>query len=167
MKSEFYVDGDHRLSGREIMLDNSGIVYGGGSWVVIEPDGHHFWFVQNNGADGDDWSRNNVITGGAGAMGFRLPLTEEAKVLIDVVVGGKSGLLEKQASRVVSRHLRDSSERDGGGSKIKFYHASPRRYRHGDIITGGHEGGAGYTHPNVCMTTSPDPHATIRCGIPN
>ena len=109
MKPEHYVDGDHHLSGREIMLDKTGIAYGGGSWVVIEPDGHHFWFVQNNGADGDDWSRNNVMTGGAGAMGFRLPLTEEAKVLIDVAVGGKSELLEKQASRVVSRYLRDSS----------------------------------------------------------
>ncbi len=48
----------------------------------------------------------------------------------------------------------------------KFYHASPRRFRHGDIITGGHEGGSGYAHPNVCMTTSPKAHGTIASNIP-
>ena len=48
----------------------------------------------------------------------------------------------------------------------KFYHASPRRFRHGDIITGGHEGGSGYAHPNVCMTTSPKAHGTIARNIP-
>lgn len=49
---------------------------------------------------------------------------------------------------------------------IKFYHASPVRFRHGDIITGGHSGGSGYAHSNVCMTTSPVPHGTIASNIP-
>ena len=49
---------------------------------------------------------------------------------------------------------------------VKFYHASPRRFRHGDVLTGGHSGGAEYCHDNVCMTTSPDPHITIRSNIP-
>ena len=31
------------------------------------------WFVLNNGADGDDWSANNVQTGGAGAIGWVVP----------------------------------------------------------------------------------------------
>lgn len=48
----------------------------------------------------------------------------------------------------------------------RFYHASPRRFRHGDILTGGHSGGWGSAHSNVCMTTSPDPHVTIRASIP-
>lgn len=46
-------------------------IYGGGSWFVIQPDA--IWWVENNGADGDDWSRNNVRTGGAGAIGWRIP----------------------------------------------------------------------------------------------
>lgn len=48
----------------------------------------------------------------------------------------------------------------------KFYHASPRRFRHGDILTGHRPGGYGSNHPNVCMTTDPMPHATIRSVIP-
>lgn len=49
---------------------------------------------------------------------------------------------------------------------IKFYHASPRRFRHGDLLVGGHAGGAGTGHTHICMTTSPEPHATIRGNIP-
>ena len=44
---------------------------------------------------------------------------------------------------------------------IRFYHASPRRFRHGDILTGGHDGGYGYAHSNVCMTDGPAPHGTV------
>lgn len=47
------------------------------------------------------------------------------------------------------------------GAKIRYFHASPVRFRYGDILTGGHEGGAGYKHWDVCMTNSPVPHATI------
>lgn len=66
-----------------IWIDDTAYIYGGGVWVVLEPDGKHFWYVQNNGADGDNWGHNNVATGGAGAIGFRLPLTVEAQVLIE------------------------------------------------------------------------------------
>jgi hypothetical protein len=79
-----YVEGNHVLKGTEISISSRSLAYGGGEWVVIEPDEKHFWYVLNNGADGDDWSRNNVQTGGAGAIGRRVPLTEEAKVLIEV-----------------------------------------------------------------------------------
>ena len=50
---------------------------------------------------------------------------------------------------------------------MKFYHASPRRFRHGDILTGNKPGGIGYGHQNVCLTTSPIPHATIASLIPD
>jgi hypothetical protein len=46
-------------------------VYGGGDWFVVGPE--HLWYVQNNGMDGDDWSLNNIRTGGAGAIGYRVP----------------------------------------------------------------------------------------------
>lgn len=84
-KSEYYVPGTgHKPQGEQIWIDKTALGYGGGSWVVIEPGEQHFWFVKNNGADGDDWSHNNVSTGGAGAIGYRLPYTDEAKVLIEV-----------------------------------------------------------------------------------
>lgn len=50
-------------------------IYGGGDWFVVGPD--WIWYVQNNGMDGDDWSRNNIITGGAGAIGWRVPYTAD------------------------------------------------------------------------------------------
>jgi hypothetical protein len=46
-------------------------IYGGGNWFVVGPAG--IWYVRNNGADGDDWSSNNVRTGGAGAIGWMVP----------------------------------------------------------------------------------------------
>jgi hypothetical protein len=41
-------------------------IYGGGRWFHI--NGSDLYYVINNGADGDDWSRNNYHTGGAGAI---------------------------------------------------------------------------------------------------
>lgn len=49
--------------------------WGGGEWWVIQKE--WIWHVQNNGFDGDDWSRNNVQTGGAGAIGVRVPFSDE------------------------------------------------------------------------------------------
>lgn len=46
-------------------------IYGGGDWFVV---GHDWiWYVRNNGGDGDNWAANNVKTGGAGAIGWRIP----------------------------------------------------------------------------------------------
>ena len=58
----------------EVLLDTMNL-YGGG--YRITADEQYVWFIDNNGADGDDWSRNNVETWGAGAIGRRLPRTEE------------------------------------------------------------------------------------------
>ncbi len=52
------------------LLDTQNI-YGGGDWFVVGKSG--IWYVRNNGMDGDDWSRNNVRTGGAGAIGWKIP----------------------------------------------------------------------------------------------
>ena len=49
--------------------------WGGGEWWVIQDS--WIWYIKNNGFDGDDWSRNNVQTGGAGAIGVRVPFSEE------------------------------------------------------------------------------------------
>jgi hypothetical protein len=55
----------------ERLIDRQDI-YGGGWWLVVAVDG--IWYVENNGADGDMWDANNVGTGGAGAIGWRIPM---------------------------------------------------------------------------------------------
>ena len=74
--------GPIELRGKEIEnpLDKGNIAYGGGSWFVFESG--VIWYVQNNGADGDDWSRNNIVTGGAGAIGWKVPKTNELESTI-------------------------------------------------------------------------------------
>lgn len=47
--------------------------YGGGESLVLDPAHHRIWAIRNNGADGDDWSRNNIETAGAGAIGAYIP----------------------------------------------------------------------------------------------
>lgn len=64
--------GQHRPVGERFC--STGNLHGSGSWFVVGHDG--IWFIQNNGMDGDDWSRNNIITGGAGAIGWRVPYSE-------------------------------------------------------------------------------------------
>ncbi|MCL2140329.1 MAG: hypothetical protein FWH42_01425 [Dehalococcoidia bacterium] len=53
-----------------IIYDDSN-VYGGGMWII--DDGKNYYFVKNNGADGDDWSLNTIQTAGAGAYGWKVP----------------------------------------------------------------------------------------------
>jgi len=82
--------GHHKIPGELTYIkDRRSVIYGGGEWVVTEPDGKHFWYVRNNGADGDDWSRNNVQTGGAGAIGVRAPLTPEVGAWIEAASKGE------------------------------------------------------------------------------
>lgn len=65
-------DEAHTLVGETLLTINAEhVLFGGGRWWVAADDG--LWFVRNNGADGDDWSRNNVRTDGAGAIGWRMP----------------------------------------------------------------------------------------------
>lgn len=49
-------------------------IYGGGIQYVVTAE--YIWHVKNNGMDGDDWSQNNIRTGGAGAIGTRFEKTE-------------------------------------------------------------------------------------------
>lgn len=55
-------------------------IYGGGEWYHLSDT--HFWWVRNNGADGDDWSINNYPTGGAGAIALRIARTPEVDSLL-------------------------------------------------------------------------------------
>jgi hypothetical protein len=57
-------------------------LYGSGDWFVVGSD--WIWYVQNNGMDGDDWAVNNVRTGGAGAIGWRVPYDPELAAKLGV-----------------------------------------------------------------------------------
>lgn len=54
---------------------NTENAYGGGDWIVVGPE--HIWYVRNNGSDGASWEQNNVATGGAGAIGWRVDYSPE------------------------------------------------------------------------------------------
>lgn len=56
-------------------------IYGGGRWFILQPK-KWIWLIQNNGSDGSNWSWNNVETGGAGAIGKRIPWDEKTAELI-------------------------------------------------------------------------------------
>lgn len=55
--------------------DRPWTLYGTGE--VFAHDSDHLYFVRNNGNDGDNWAHNNVITGGAGAIGWAIPFDPE------------------------------------------------------------------------------------------
>ncbi len=50
-------------------------IYGGGECYILGDS--RIWKIRNNGMDGDCWSSNNVRTGGAGAIGYIYPRTED------------------------------------------------------------------------------------------
>lgn len=87
-----YPEGSHRLDGEWLLIPGSGKpLYGTGTWLVLCSDS--IWTVENNGMDGDDWSRNNVQTHGAGAVGHRVPADAElaARIRELAAAAGKAG----------------------------------------------------------------------------
>jgi hypothetical protein len=92
LRSEFLVHADRhfwgedgqsmRLEGETVNIGEGQTIYGGGEWFVVQPE--WIWYVQNNGADGDNWSGNNIRTGGAGARGYRFEHTPERDEIVDL-----------------------------------------------------------------------------------
>jgi hypothetical protein len=68
-------------------------IYGGGSWFVVGKD--YIWYVKNNGMDGDSWDENNVRTGGAGAIGWRIPYNESTASQLKEYSEKEKGLKDK------------------------------------------------------------------------
>lgn len=62
-----------------IILDTFNI-YGGGEKIII--DDTNIWYINNNGADGDYWDINNILTGGAGGVGYYKKINEEILKII-------------------------------------------------------------------------------------
>lgn len=63
-------EGEHMPEGETVF--DTFTIYGGGERLIIGPE--YIWYLRNNGAGGDNWSLNNIRTGGAGAIGWRIPL---------------------------------------------------------------------------------------------
>jgi hypothetical protein len=59
-------------------------IYGSGDCFVVNDD--EVWYLRNNGMDGDDWSRNNVTTGGAGAIGWRASRSSDLAARLLVII---------------------------------------------------------------------------------
>ncbi len=92
----------------ERLIDTQDL-YGGGGWFVVGPEG--IWRVENNGRDGDNWSANNVRTGGAGAIGYRVPfdqaLADELHALA-ATLGARPEDPEMALARIAA-HLEDGA----------------------------------------------------------
>lgn len=68
-RAENYVNDGSQPEGERLMDTTN--IYGGGHWWVIGISG--IWYIEKNGMDGDDWSRNNV----AGSIGWRVAYSDE------------------------------------------------------------------------------------------
>lgn len=57
-------------------------IYGSGTLLFV--DDSFLYIIDNNGMDGDDWSRNNLgDSGSAGSIAYRTPLTENVQNWLD------------------------------------------------------------------------------------
>jgi len=83
-------------------------LYGGGEWIVIGPE--WIWYCQNNGSDGDNWSYNNVHTGGAGAIGWRVPFEQG---LADKITGLCKILQPRKEEEEFNQKLAEHLEQGG------------------------------------------------------
>ena len=73
-------------------------IYGGGTQYVVTRA--YIWQIQNNGMDGDDWSQNNIRTGGAGAIGYRFDLSLD-----------RMGFLEAHAENMTEKEAKEEEFR--------------------------------------------------------
>jgi len=77
-------DNGERVKGDHVDMPDGEVIYdsfdnyGGGERIIKTADGA-MWYIKNNGADGGDWSPNNIRTSGAGAYGWVLYPPEPVK----------------------------------------------------------------------------------------
>lgn len=76
-----YVTGKQprQLTGEWIKVGGGFTIYGGGEEVLLETKRRYIWRVFRNGADGDDWSRNNTTAG----IGYRFAATPERLAVLN------------------------------------------------------------------------------------
>jgi hypothetical protein len=60
-------------------------IYGGGERITLDDESNEIWVISNNGADGDFWGDNNIRTGGAGAIGYKMTIDNKCKEYIEAI----------------------------------------------------------------------------------
>lgn len=90
-EAERYMSGFEKMTVKGERIDDPldpPNIHGGGRWFVLQPEKGWIWMITNNGSDGDDWTQNNVATGGAGAIGVRVPYSESLAQEIRSLIRG-------------------------------------------------------------------------------
>lgn len=53
------------------------------TYLVVESDDSHLWYIEGNSKDGDMWARNNIE---GHSMGWRVPLSATVQQALDAVL---------------------------------------------------------------------------------
>jgi len=77
-------------------------IYGFGTRYVVQND--KIWRLENNGSDGAMWDLNNIVTGGAGAIGYIYPITTER---IDFLIENFENISEKKRKEKKEKEERE------------------------------------------------------------
>ena len=99
-----YIEGFEKMRVDGERIDNpcnQENIYGGGEWFVIQKK--WIWKIVNNGMDGDDWSKNNVETGGAGASGVRVKYNRKLAAKIRSLKTANKNMAENYATAMAKR----------------------------------------------------------------
>lgn len=72
-------------TGEQITIDDRHAIYGSGQYLVLTEDA--VWAIRRNGADGDNWARNNL----SGAIGHRVARTDALVTRIRTAVAAIRG----------------------------------------------------------------------------
>jgi len=104
-------------------------IYGGGDKFVVGDK--YIWYIRNNGADGDSWAGNNVRTGGAGAIGWRIPYDKKtAEDILSAHAEYKKTVAEKSmrvysATELLKARSVKYIRRDGAPGSYKYVYKEP------------------------------------------
>ena len=124
---------------REILVEQINIgkgatIYGGGKWFVLAED--KVWAVANNGHDGDCWAYNNIRTGGAGAIGYCVPRTEEMVGEIRHAAKAEEVVAQAEATKTA----REEVQASGDGNSTDKEEVTPERKQFDDMLETANQG---------------------------
>ena len=131
---------------REILVEQINIgkgatIYGGGKWFVLAED--KVWAVANNGHDGDCWAYNNIRTGGAGAIGYCVPRTEElvGEIRHAAEVSNFLGKAEEVVAQAeATKTAREEIQASGEGKSTDKEEVTPERKQFEDMLETANQG---------------------------
>lgn len=131
-KKEIMETGE-RPPGRQFVtgekLHDSTNIYGGGDYFVIGDNS--IWYIRNNGGDGDDWSHNNINTGGAGGIGWRVPYSDRIAQGIRTSSYVSVGSASNEVDTILERAIPGLNEYENASKKyanaVAAYDAASER----------------------------------------